>query len=138
MKELEALEDKLCPSYICKSGASLYGIVNKNGLIDYLPDAIEINQAFVEEAKQGREPEKRFRFAGNCAKSGCNHWDGSQKECGLINKIIKIVDKEEVQTLQDCSIRSQCRWYGQKKGLACSQCNEIIRNIEIKLIESAN
>ena len=136
MKETETVKnDVLCPSYICKPGSHLYGVVNANGFIDYLTATIQINEAFVEEAIKGRTPEKRFRFAGNCAKSGCKQWAGQKQECGLVNEIIDIVGKAEPVDLQDCAIRPQCRWYAQRKGLACAQCNEVIRNIEAKMIE---
>lgn len=128
-------EASYCPSYIARPGAKLYGIVNNNGFINYLKDTIEVNEEFIIEASRGREPEKRFRFAGNCAKNGCKQWEKSQHECGLIDKIILIVNNAEIETLQNCPIRSKCRWFQQRKGLACAQCNEIIRNIEAKMVE---
>lgn len=129
-------ENLLCPSYYAKPGAQLYGIVNGGGFIDYLQSTIEIDETFVTEAKKGRDPEKRFRFAGNCAKNGCKQWDSGGKECGLIDKVIEIVNNEEKSELQHCAIRSECRWFAQKQGLACAQCNEIIRNIETKALEA--
>ena len=128
-------ENKLCPSYVPKPGAQLYGIVNASGFINYLNSTLEINETFIEEASKGRELDKRFRFAGNCAKSGCKQWDGQGKQCGLIDTIIQIIDNPEPQELAYCPIRSQCRWFAQRKGLACAQCNEVIRNIEMKMIE---
>jgi len=122
----------LCPSYIAKSGAQLYGIINSSGSIDYLKTTIEINETFVTQANKGRAAEKRFRFAGNCAKSGCKQWSGS--ECGLIDNIIDVIGNEASQELQHCAIRQKCRWYSQKRGLACAQCNEFIRDIESSLI----
>jgi hypothetical protein len=128
-------QNKLCPSYYAKPGAKLYGIVNGSGFIDYLQSTIEIDETFISEANKGRAPEKRFRFAGNCAKNGCKQWNGKGKECGLIDKIIEIVDNAENSDLQHCPIREKCRWFAQKQGLACAQCNEIIRNIESKSLE---
>ncbi|HEA29018.1 MAG TPA: hypothetical protein ENH91_03330 [Leeuwenhoekiella sp.] len=125
---------KLCPSYAAKPGSQLFGIVNRNGFIDYLENTLEVNEPFMEEASKGRNPEERFRFAGNCAKSGCSQWNDGKEQCGLIDKIIKIVDNTEKTELQPCPIRSQCRWYDQRQGLACAQCNEIIRNIEMKIV----
>lgn len=130
----EDTENLLCPSYVAKPGAKLYGIINADGFIDYLKEPMEIDETFVKEANKGREPEKRFRFAGNCAKSGCKQWDGTSKECGLVDQIIDIIGNEESFQLQDCAIRSKCRWFSQRKGLACSQCNEVIRNIEMKIM----
>jgi len=123
-----------CPSYVCKPGAKLYGIVNADGLIEYLKEPIEVDETFIDIAYKGREPEKRFRFSGACAKSGCKQWNTAEHECGLINNVIDIIGNDELSELQYCGIRSKCRWYEQKKGLACAQCNEVIRNIEMKII----
>jgi len=130
---METEKNLSCPSYVAKPGAKLYGIVNSEGQIDFLKDAIEVDETFIQKAMEGRAPEKRFRFAGNCAKSGCKQWSAEHAECGLINTVIDVVGKEEQSTLPDCAIRSTCRWYHQQKGLACSQCNEVIRNIETAL-----
>lgn len=134
---MKKTEDKLCPSYYAKPGAELYGIVNKSGFIDYLQSTIEIDETFVEEAQKGRDPEKRFRFAGNCAKSGCTQWNDGSKGCGLIDKVIDIVDNKENVELQHCPIRESCRWFAQRKGLACAQCSEVIRNLEMKALEAS-
>ncbi|WP_052496451.1 hypothetical protein [Pedobacter lusitanus] len=129
------MSEFLCPGYTCKPGAKLYGIVNSGGFIDYLRVSMEIDEVFVQQASKGREPEKRFRFAGNCAKSGCKQWDGTAHECGLIDELITVVGNQEPEQLQDCPIREKCRWFAQRKGMACAQCNEVIRNIEMKLTE---
>lgn len=128
--------DSLCPSYAARPGARLFGVVNAEGFINYLENTVVINETFAEEAAKGRNPGSRFRFAGNCARSGCNHWDTAGSQCGLINTIVELVGNEESSGLQHCPIRSECRWYAQKQGLACAQCNEIIRNIETKIVET--
>ncbi len=132
----QAEENLLCPSYVCRPGVQLYGIVNSKGFIDYIKATIEIDETFVEEAHKGREPEKRFRFAGNCAKRGCKHWESNERECSLIDKLVEAIDNAESGILQPCPIREKCRWFRQRKGLACAQCNEVIRNIEVKVLES--
>lgn len=130
----ETRESLLCPSYVCKPGAQLYGMVNSSGFIDYLKSTMEITETFVVEANKGRVPEKRFRFAGNCAKNGCGHWDKGEHECGLIDQVITIVDNAETEKLQHCAIREKCRWFRQRSGLACAQCSEVIRNLETKAL----
>lgn len=125
----------MCPSYIAKSGVKLYGIVNGNGCIDYLNSTLKINQDFIDEVSKGGYLEKRFRFAGNCSKNGCNQWANVSQRCGLINKIISILDNPENETLKYCPIRSKCRWFQQSRGLAFSQCNEVIRKIEQDVVD---
>ena len=124
----------LCPSYTCKPGAQLFGIVNSSGFIDYLSSTFEIDQDFVDEALKGRTPEKRFRFAGNCAKKGCNQWDKENSQCGLIDTIVQVIANPQNQELQECAIRTRCRWFAQKNERACFSCNEVIRNIETKML----
>ncbi|QXP57165.1 hypothetical protein H0I25_05065 [Cellulophaga sp. HaHa_2_95] len=125
-------ENLLCPSYLAKPGAQLYGIINSDGYIDFLKQPIAVNETFIAQANEGRNPEKRFRFAGNCAKSGCKQWTG--KDCGLVGNIISIVANEVSKELQFCPIRTKCRWYAQEGEQACAQCNEVVRNIETKLV----
>lgn len=124
----------LCPSYVAKPGASLFGIVQEDGKVEYLPEPIPIDKTFVEEAAKGRPAEERFRFSGNCAKGGCHQWDGHQ--CGLVGKIVKALDRSLEGSLQPCPIRERCRWFAQQGAQACANCNEIIRNIEMKLVET--
>jgi len=126
----------LCPSYVAKPGAQLFGIVNGNGFIDYLKTTIEIDEAFVEEAHKGRPPEQRFRFAGKCAKNGCKQWDGKQGACGLIDNIITMNERVETEVLQTCAIRERCRWFAQRGATACANCNDVIRNLERELLEN--
>lgn len=128
-------EKKLkCPSYVCKPGAELYGVVNSQGKVDFLKEPFEIDLPFIHEAYKGQDPEKRFRFAGNCAKSGCNQWNTNEKKCGLIKTVIDHIAKPDIQKLPYCPIRSKCRWYVQEESLACAQCNEVLRNMERNII----
>lgn len=130
---MEKQKNYTCPSYAAKPGVTLFGIINKAGTTDYLQKSIEVDDSFINKASEGRTPEKRFRFAGKCAKSGCKQWSSENSECGLIETIISVYDKPEQKELGHCDIRPTCRWYKQRKGLACAQCNEVIRNIEATL-----
>ncbi len=126
-------ENYLCPSYVAKPGAELFGIINSNGHVDYLNTTIAINEDFIARANKGRTPEKRFRFAGNCAKSGCKQW--KNHECGLVHDIVEIIENPVSEALQHCPIRQRCRWYMQRAEQACAQCNEVVRNIETQLTQ---
>ena len=126
-----------CPSYIAKPGAELFGIVNDDGKIEYLEEAITIDKTFVEAAKlynetTGRVPEGRFRFSGKCMQGGCSHWNNDHDSCSLISKIIANTNKipETNSVLFSCAIRSGCRWFAQEGNLACANCNETVRNKE--------
>ncbi len=119
----------LCPSYFCKPGAQLFGIVNEVGRINYLRAPLEIDETFVSEAQKGRDPEKRFRFAGACVKNGCKNWNESSAKCTLIDTIIEAFDNTGKE-LNNCSIRNSCRWYAQEGRMACANCSQIVRSIQ--------
>ena len=124
-----------CPSYISKPGAELFGIVNKAGYVEYLHQAIRIDQTFVDEARKGRTPESRFRFSGKCIEGACQKWNAEQAGCGLVDEIIERIGKDIESTLQHCAIRSKCRWFHQRGAVACANCDQSIRNHEIAFWE---
>lgn len=118
-------EKKLCPSHNCQEGSILLGIVMRDGRVAFSSDRLVINEEFVNIAREGRAPEKRFRFAGRCVQNGCSQWSGSR--CGVIDKVIDCADDEiEQAALPDCSIRSECRWFSQTGAKACRICPEIV------------
>lgn len=118
-------ENKMCPSATCHSGALLLGVVQSNKKVILLPTPMEVTDDFVEKAVKAGDPEKRLRFAGNCAKSGCSQWTGSR--CGVIDKALTYMNESlENAALPECSIRPQCRWYSQTGADACKVCPFII------------
>jgi len=122
----------LCPSSIAKPGAALFGVQTAAGQIEYLEQPIVVDQTFVDKARQGRAPEERFRFASNCAKSGCGHWDSGQSGCSLVGKVVDAMNRKAAETLGACAIRTNCRWYHQEGALACASCDEVVRNVRIQ------
>src|ERR1700679_4280959 len=77
-------DEILCPSASGKSGARLLGVVLGNGLVDLLPAPLEIDDEFLAIAREGRRPEKRFRFTAPCLASGCQQWQRGR--CGVIDR----------------------------------------------------
>lgn len=115
----------LCPSSRCAEGHVLLGIVQADGTIGYLQERLEVDNDFVQIARQGRTPEKRFRFSSKCAESGCKQWTGSA--CSVIHKVLEAYpDAQRVTSPEDCSIREQCRWHQQEGLKACSVCPLVI------------
>ena len=118
-------EKKLCPSYTCQPGAILLGIVMRDGRVAFSGDRLVVNEEFVQIAREGRTPEKRFRFGGQCVQNGCRQWTG--KRCGVIDKITETADTDVGNAaLPECSIRSECRWFYQSGAEACAVCPEIV------------
>ena len=125
-------EDKLCPSAKLQEGAILLGIVRENGRISYLNEQVVVDQTFVNTARQGRTPEKRFRFADTCVKSGCKQWTGSR--CGVIDKVLEYKESlaPDEATLPKCSIRSRCRWFSQQGVDACHVCPIVVTDTRLE------
>lgn len=120
----------LCPSYRCEEGTILLGIVQTDGRVAFASDRILVDGDFVRVARQGRSPEKRFRFSGPCVERACKQWKGGQ--CSVVHTVIEAVGRRpEPAVLPACSIRSQCRWYLQLGGEACAVCPEVVTDIMV-------
>ena len=115
---------ELCPSGKCEPGAKLMGVVQQDGRVGYLGKPLEVDDAFVAQANEGRTPERRFRFVNPCAESGCRQWTGTR--CGVIDKVMKQLEGHEAESLPKCGIRPQCRWFRQNGADACSVCSLVI------------
>jgi hypothetical protein len=121
----------LCPSYVAKPGALLYGVVNAEGQTGFLEEPIQINATFVLEASKGRTPEEQFRFARACIGKGCKKWNGAESACGLVGKIVENMNRKAEAVLLECGLRLTCQWFTQQGSIACASCPEIIRNVKI-------
>ena len=118
----------LCPSSRCQKGAVLLGLVGPDGIVSYISEKMVVNQEFVQIARRGRTPEKRFRFAGKCVEGACKQWAGN--ECGVIDEVFNSLDVSgESVEIPNCSIRPQCRWYQQRGAAACSVCPFVITDL---------
>jgi hypothetical protein len=115
----------LCPSALCEEGSILIGIVQSDGHVGFISEKIIVDKDFIDTAKKGRSPEKRFRFSEECKESACKQW--AHDRCGVIDKVISLMGPKQVPNeLPQCSIRSHCRWYRQCGGRACAVCPDII------------
>ncbi len=94
-----------------------------------LAEPMKLTKEFIEIAVLNGSPEKRFRFAGKCVKSGCKQWSGTS--CGIMDELsaanpnLQVVEDD----LPECSIREQCRWFSQEGKKACMICPMIITNM---------
>lgn len=122
---------KMCPSYVGKVGAQLFGVVNKEGKVKFITP-LTVTEEFVQ---QNNHLEQRFRFTGKCVEKGCAQWDNEESKCSLSKKIQDLGTIKNTE-LSFCPIRSQCRWFSQDGNEACFSCNEITRNMEELLLNS--
>ena len=114
-----------CPSYPCKEGAVLLGVMGPDGRVLFLDQRLLVDQDFIESANEIGPPEKRFRFSGTCLASGCTQWTGDR--CGLIGRLIAVVpEAARVSSPRDCQIRSGCRWFRQEGETACNVCPLVV------------
>jgi hypothetical protein len=119
----------LCPSWRCEPGASLIGIVLPDGTVAFSKERIVVDAAFVEVARQGRSPEKRFRFSSTCKRAACVQW--TKGRCGIADLITSeqnrhTVAPEQPFALPECSIRPLCRWHLQSGDAACRACPQVV------------
>ena len=116
-------QELLCPSTEASTGAALIGVVGPDGRVGILGRPLPVDEDFLDRARQGRAPEKRFRFAGACVKSGCRQWNGGR--CGVIDKVLSMTEETDAP-LQPCGIRARCRWFAQTGRAACQACPEVV------------
>lgn len=123
-------ESVLCPSAECEEGAILLGIVQREGHISFVSEKIIADKEFVQIARKGRNPRKRFRFSNHCVTSACSQWTNSR--CGVIDKVIEILEPQcNKPELPSCSIRKDCRWFMQRGASACHVCPYVITDLNL-------
>ena len=112
----------LCPSAKCEPGALLIGRVKKDNSVVFALEPREVTEVFVDQAAKGRKAEERFRFANSCVKGGCLQWKNGN--CSIVDTTIQILNNYvKNEYIQDCPIRSECRWHFQSGNKACRICS---------------
>lgn len=113
-----------CPSSRAEEGALVIGMVQGDGTVGIFGRPLPVDADFLENARAGRAPEKRFRFSAPCVKSDCRQW--SDGRCGVIDKVLNMAPVEERPALRPCGIRADCRWYSQVGAKACAVCTLVV------------
>lgn len=119
---------KKCPSYLGKVGAQLFGVVGKDGKVQFI-SPLTVTEDFLNLNKDKNSLEQRFRFTGKCVEKGCAQWNAEESKCSLSKKVQHLDSHKETE-LFFCPIRTQCRWFSQDGKEACFSCNEVTRNME--------
>ena len=119
----------MCPSSRCEPGAVLLGVIVGPGTLAYASDRLVVDEEFVQIARAGRSPEKRFRFSARCVQSACRQWTGTR--CGVIDAVLEAVEPRSTEELPECSIRPDCRWFRQSGAAACAVCPEIVTDCRV-------
>lgn len=114
-----------CPSGMCELGSSLLGVINRSGEVEYLGRPLQLSEAFIKSANQGRQPEKRFRFTTTCQEQGCKQWGNGR--CSVIDEVTYALSEDgDSEHLPRCGIRDSCRWFMQAGKAACAVCNLVV------------
>lgn len=115
----------LCPSSRCEDGALLLGVVQGAG-VAFLPEPLRVDARFDAIAREGRAPERRFRFAGPCQEGRCRQWTGAR--CGVADRVVALMGPSDA-ALPRCAIRASCRWWGQAGPPACRACRFVVTDL---------
>jgi len=119
--------ETLCPSAPLSEGATLLGVVGRDGKVGYVSTPLRVDADFVRRVEAEGEVGKRFRFAAPCFESGCGHWREGGR-CGVSDAVAAHPTPERGPDapLPHCSIRSGCRWFRQSGAEACRSCALVI------------
>ena len=121
--------ETLCPSSDCHPGARVIGVVLPDGHVACTAAGLVVDDEFDRIARQGRPPERRFRFSDMCMRGACRQWTGER--CGLIDRLMRTLTSapspnEDLTGLNECSIRDECRWFRQHGASACGVCEGVV------------
>jgi hypothetical protein len=116
----------LCPSaQPDMPGAQVLGVVtgpSEEPVIAYLDEAVPVTEALTELASPAH-PADVMRFSAACEESKCCHFDG--RRCQLAKRIVDSLPAV-VESLPECLIRSECRWFQQEHRAACLRCPQVV------------
>lgn len=124
---------RTCPSARAAPGATLLGVLGRDGRMVPLRTAMTVDQDFV--AATGPRPEARMRFAHACVKGHCAQWTGHR--CGVIEKVLGHLGVPEPAPLPPCLIRATCRWFAEQGAAACGVCDLVVTDTAAPAAETA-
>jgi hypothetical protein len=127
----------LCPSAQPEQdGAVAFGVVGgtpEEPLVRPLERPLPVTTDLLQLARPVR-PTEVFRFAAPCMGKGCAHFVDSH--CKFATKVVRMLP-DVVDSLPECDIRSQCRWFDQEGRAACLRCPQVVTDDVIRLQELA-
>lgn len=94
----------MCPSAACEDGALLLGRQGANGVVAFATRPVRLDAKAASGLRAAGDPERAFRFASPCARSGCAQW--GQGRCGVIDLVLAAPQDIPVpDVLPPCIIR---------------------------------
>lgn len=117
----------LCPSSQPDvESAAIFAVIG--GTVDepvaaYLDEVQPVTQELIDLVAPA-DPTEVFRFAGPCATTGCQHFDGDA--CTLAARTVELIAPAAIDGLPPCRIRPRCRWFREQGRSACQRCPLIV------------
>jgi hypothetical protein len=119
--------ERLCPSAPLEAATHLLGVVGPEGRIRYVSPPLPVTESFAAAAREGRAPEKRFRFGGPCLEGDCVQWTGER--CAVADRLVdaaeRVMDAAHAP-VRPCAVRRTCRWFHQRGANACRVCPYVV------------
>lgn len=70
------------------------------------------------------EATQLFRFAAQCERSGCGHYDAADDQCSLGRRVATGL-APVTEALPPCLIRPSCRWHAEQGPAVCLRCPQV-------------
>jgi hypothetical protein len=124
----------LCPSARCSEGAVILGLIDGNGKLNMVRPPLPVTPDFIAISNEGKRPDSRFRFASQCQPDLCTRWVGGKCVIARLAVAAERSTLESGASLQECMIRTSCRWYQQEGESACRACIRVITSNDLRTL----
>jgi hypothetical protein len=89
--------------------------------VAYLNEPVPVTAELLQTTEPA-PPAEVFRVAAACATGACAHFSGTA--CSLARRIVESLPAV-VDSVPDCLVRSDCRWFSQEGAAACLRCPQV-------------
>lgn len=119
----------MCPSAALTPQSYLLGVLNTNGVTDFLGGPVPITEDMLQTFRHISDPEKHFRFTRRCYSRGCAQW--SDGKCSAASALMRTDPEVRGAPFDDCGIKHLCRWLAQEGEAACGFCKYIVTDASV-------
>lgn len=119
----------MCPSAALTPQSYLLGVLNTNGVTDFLGGPVPITEDMLQTFHHISDPENYFRFTRRCYSNGCAQW--SDGKCSAASALVRSDSEARSAPLDDCGIQSFCRWRDQEGDAVCGFCKNVVRDASV-------
>lgn len=113
------MNKKSCPSAPIKKGHYLIGEFKASNSLDYSKESALIDSAKIKEIRANGS--SNYRASMPCQAKGCMNWNGSK--CTVPDQMRDyFMNVQTIDSIENCTIRSNCQWFAQEQYSACKIC----------------